>query len=62
MSPDAGCRRRPCRAAAEDAAAGLAVPPLKDQFLVGLLDEGPEEPPLDFEPGLMDERLDLVGG
>ena len=34
---------------------------LQDQFLVGLLDEGSEEPALDFEAGLMDERLDLVG-
>jgi hypothetical protein len=44
-----------------DAAAGLTLSPLEDQFLVGLLDEGLEEPALDFESGLMDERLDLIG-
>jgi hypothetical protein len=44
-----------------DAAAGLAVPALEDQFLVGLLDEGPEEAALDHETGLMDGRLDPVG-
>ena len=37
-----------------DAAAAFAVPPLEDQLLVGLLDEDPEEPALDFEPGVMD--------
>ena len=41
--------------------AAFAVPPLQDQFLVGLLDEGSEELAPDFETGLMDERLDLVG-
>ena len=44
-----------------DAAAAFAVASLEDQLLVGLLDEGSEEPALDFEAGLMDERLDLVG-
>ena len=44
-----------------DAGAAFALPPLEDQFLVGLLDEGLEEPALDFETALMDERLDLVG-
>ena len=44
-----------------DAGAAFAVPPLEDQFLVGLLDEGSEEPALDFEAGVMDEGLDLVG-
>ena len=44
-----------------DAGAAFAVPLLQDQFLVGLLDEDLEEPALDFETGLMDERLDLVG-
>jgi hypothetical protein len=44
-----------------DAAAAFALPPLEDQFLVGFLDEGSEEPALDFETRLMDERLDLVG-
>src|SRR4051794_32557677 len=48
-------------APALDAAAALAVAPLEDQFLVGLLDEGAEESALDFEAGLMDEGLDLVG-
>jgi hypothetical protein len=48
-------------ATALDAVAALAVATLDDQFLVGLLDEGTEESPLDFEPGLMDEGLDLVG-
>ena len=38
MSPAAGCRRRLC------------LPLLQDQFLVGLLDEGLEEPALDFQP------------
>ena len=33
-----------------DAVAGFAVPTLEDQFLVGLLDEGPEESALDFSP------------
>ena len=37
----------------------MAAP--KDQFLVGLLDQGAEEPALDLQAGLMDERLDLVG-
>ena len=44
-----------------DAGIGLAVPLLEDQFVVGLLDEDLEEPPLDFEAGLMDVGLDLVG-
>ena len=38
-----------------------AVPSLEDQFLVGLLDEGLEEPTLEFEADLMDKRLDPVG-
>ena len=37
------------------------MPTLEDQLLVGLLDKDPEELPLDFEPGVRDERLDLVG-
>jgi hypothetical protein len=41
-----------------DASAALAVAVLKDQFLVGLLDEDSEEPTLDFETGLMDRRFD----
>jgi hypothetical protein len=47
--------------AALDSAATFAAAALKDEFLVGLLDEDLEEPALDFETGLMDERLDLVG-
>lgn len=47
--------------AALDAVATLAVPALQDQFVVGLLDEGAEEPALDLEAGVMDARLDLVG-
>src|SRR5207249_5180457 len=43
-----------------DAVATVAVAALEDQFLVGLLDEDLEEPALDREPGLRDERLDLV--
>jgi hypothetical protein len=39
----------------------LAVPLLKDQFLIGLLHEDLEEAALEFETGLMNERLDLVG-
>ena len=42
-------------------APAFAAPVLQDQFLVGLLDEGSEEPSLDLKAGLMDERLDLVG-
>ncbi len=34
---------------------------LQNQFLVGLLDQDLEEPALDFETGLMNECLDLVG-
>ena len=41
--------------------AAFAAPVLQDQLLVGLLDEGLEEPALDLEAGLMDARLDLVG-
>ena len=44
-----------------DASATLALPLLQDQFLVGLLNENLGEPALDFETGLVDERLDLVG-
>src|SRR5512135_1909803 len=47
--------------AALDAAAAFAVPTLEDEFLVGLLDEDWEEPALDLEAGVMDERLDLLG-
>src|SRR5512142_478645 len=47
--------------AALDAAAAFAVPTREDEFLVGLLDEDLEEPALDFEAGVMDERLDLLG-
>jgi hypothetical protein len=42
-------------------AAALAVPPLEDQFMVGLLDEGAEEQLLDLEAGAVDARLDPVG-
>jgi hypothetical protein len=34
---------------------------LKNQFLIGLLDEDLEAPALDFETGLMDVELNLVG-
>ena len=34
---------------ARDAATALTVPPLEHQFVVGLLDEGADEPPLDLE-------------
>jgi hypothetical protein len=44
-----------------NAGAVLALATLEDQFLVGLLDEGPEESALDFEARLRDEGLDLVG-
>jgi hypothetical protein len=44
-----------------NAGIGFAVPPLEDQFVIGLLDEDLEEPPLEFEAGLMDVGLDLVG-
>jgi len=44
-----------------DATTASAVTTLEDQFLVGLLDEGFEEPTLEFEAGLMDKRLDPVG-
>ena len=44
-----------------DTGAGFAAAVLQDQLLVGLLDEGSEEPALDLKAGLMDERLDLVG-
>ena len=47
--------------AALDAATALTVPPLEHQFVVGLLDEGAEEPPLDLEAGAVDARLDPVG-
>jgi hypothetical protein len=48
-------------AASLDPGPGFAVPLLEDQFVIGLLDEGPKEPPLEFEAGLMDMGLDLVG-
>ena len=44
-----------------DASAGFAMPLVEDQFLVGFLDEDPEEEPLEFEAGVMDVGLDLVG-
>ena len=44
-----------------DTSAGFAAAVLQGQLLVGLLDEGSEEPALDLKAGLMDERLDLVG-
>src|SRR5208283_5045086 len=44
-----------------DASAAFAVPLLENQFLIGLLDQDLEEPALDFETGLMNVRLDLVG-
>ncbi len=50
----------PCPSA-WDPIAALAVPPLEDQLLVGLLDEGAEEPALDLEASVRDERLDPVG-
>jgi hypothetical protein len=42
-------------------ASPFAVPVQKDQFMVGLLHEDSEEPALDFEASLMNERFDLVG-
>ncbi len=44
-----------------DASAAFAVPALKNQFLIGLLDQDWKELALDFETGLMKVRLDLVG-
>src|SRR5208337_3772296 len=44
-----------------DASTGFAVPVLENQFLIGLLDQNLEEPALDFETGLMNVRLNLVG-
>ena len=44
-----------------DAGAVFAMPPLQDQFLIGLLDKDPEEPALEFETRLMNVGLDLVG-
>src|SRR4029077_6820435 len=44
-----------------DARTGFAVPVLEHEFLIGLLDQDLEEPALDFETGLMNVRLDLVG-
>ena len=41
--------------------AAFALPLLEDQFVVGLLDEGLEEPALDFETALMDVGLDPLG-
>ena len=49
------------RPPALDASTAFASPVLQDQLLIGLLDQGLEEPALDFETGLMDVRLDLVG-
>jgi hypothetical protein len=48
-------------AASLETGPGFAVPLLEDQFVIGLLDEDLEEPPLEFEAGLMDVGLDLVG-
>ena len=42
-------------------APAFAVPVLENQFLIGLLDQDLEEPALDFETGLMNVRLNLVG-
>ena len=50
----------PCSTAL-DAGAAFALTTLQNQLLVGLFNEGLEESTLDFETGLMDERLDLVG-
>jgi hypothetical protein len=58
---EAGLEGEGARPSALDALAAFAVPLLEDQLSVGLLDEDLEEPALEFEPGLMDERLDLVG-
>ena len=44
-----------------DASTGFALPVLENQFLIGLLDQDLEEPALDFETGLMNVRLNLVG-
>ena len=44
-----------------DASTGFAVPVLENQFLIGLLDQDLKEPALDFETGLMNVRLNLVG-
>ena len=44
-----------------DASTGFALPVLENQFLIGLLDQDWEEPALDFETGLMNVRLNLVG-
>ena len=44
-----------------DARAAFALPLLEDQFVVGFLDEDLEEPALDVQARVMDERLDLVG-
>jgi hypothetical protein len=44
-----------------DAGVVFAVPVQNDQFPVSLLHEDLEEPALDFETSLMNERFDLVG-
>jgi hypothetical protein len=44
-----------------DAGTASAVPLLQDQFVIGLLDQDLEESALEFEAGLMDRGLDLVG-
>jgi hypothetical protein len=49
------------RPPAADAGAAFASPVLQDQLSIGLLDQGLEELALDFEAGLMDVRLDVVG-
>src|SRR4051812_38293145 len=58
---EAGLEGKGARPSALAPLAAFAVPLLEDQFSVGLLDDDPEEPALEFQPGLMDERLDLVG-
>jgi hypothetical protein len=44
-----------------DALTLLAAARGQDQLAVGMLDEGPEQGPLDFEASLMDVGLDGVG-
>jgi hypothetical protein len=44
-----------------DATTAFAPATLQDQLLVRLLNEGPEELPLDLQAGAMSERLDRVG-
>ena len=44
-----------------DGGASFALPLLENQFLIGLLDQDWEEPALDFETGLRNVGLNLVG-